>query len=85
MTEGTAYLSVFKEYLPLGAFEGARWQKASYSEPQQSCVEFAKVGGTIAIRDSKLGSESPILQFDAAEIAAMLDGAKDGEFDHFIA
>ena len=73
-----------KTYLPATAFEGARWQKATASQPQQSCVEFAKVGEIIAVRDSVLGAASPILQFDAVEIAAMLSGAKDGEFDHLI-
>ncbi|WIV60783.1 DUF397 domain-containing protein [Amycolatopsis nalaikhensis] len=73
-----------KQYLPATAFEGARWQKASHSEPNQGCVEFTKVGDIIAMRDSKLAADSPILQFDAVEIAAMLSGAKDGEFDHLI-
>lgn len=73
-----------KTYLPATAFEGARWQKASYSEPQQGCVEFTKIGNIIAVRDSVLGTDSPILQFDSVEIAAMLAGAKEGEFDHLI-
>jgi hypothetical protein len=68
--------------LPATAFEGAHWQKATASEPQQSCVEFTKVGNIIAVRDSVLGAASPILQFDEVEIAAMLVGAKGGEFDH---
>lgn len=74
-----------KQYLPVTAFEGARWRKASHSEPQQSCVEFTKVGGIIGVRDSKLGAGGPILQFDETEITAMLSGVKDGEFDHLIA
>jgi len=73
-----------KEYLPVEAFEGARWQKATASEPQQGCVEFTKVGNMIAVRDSVLGAASPILQFDQVEIAAMLTGAKAGEFDHLV-
>lgn len=71
-----------KQYLPVSAFGDAQWQKASHSEPNQGCVEFTKVGEIIGIRDSKLGAKSPILQFDATEIAAMLAGAKAGEFDH---
>jgi hypothetical protein len=74
-----------KKYLPATAFEGARWRKASHSEPNQGCVEFTKIGTIIAVRDSVLGTDSPILQFDEIEIAAMLSGAKDGEFDHLIA
>jgi hypothetical protein len=69
-------------YLPDSAFAGAQWQKASHSEPNQGCVEFARVGRIVGVRDSKMGAGSPILQFDATEIAAMLAGVKDGEFDH---
>ncbi len=74
-----------KEHLPASAFDGAQWQKASQSEPQQGCVEFTRVGDIIGVRDSKLGPNSLILQFDETEIAAMLHGVKDGEFDHLIA
>lgn len=70
------------EYLPEDAFAGARWQKATTSEPQQGCVEFAKVGNIVAIRDSKV-SGGPILQFNEREIGAMLSGVKNGEFDHY--
>lgn len=73
-----------KSYLAESAFDGVRWQKATHSDPTASCVEFAKVGDVIGLRDSKLGPDSPILQFTEAEIAAMLAGAKDGEFDHFV-
>ncbi|SDC73357.1 DUF397 domain-containing protein [Actinokineospora iranica] len=70
------------DYLPAEAFADATWQKATASQPNQSCVEFAKIGRVIGVRDSKLGPDSPILQFTEHEIAAMLTGAKDGEFDH---
>lgn len=71
------------DYLPETAFAEVSWQKSTASEPQKSCVEFAKVGNVIAIRDSKVPG-GPILQFNEHEIAAMLDGVKAGEFDHFI-
>nr|WP_042188185.1 DUF397 domain-containing protein [Kibdelosporangium sp. MJ126-NF4] len=73
-----------QDYLPGSAFEGALWQKAVASEPNDACVEFAKVGGVIGMRDSKLGASGPILQFTEAEIAAMLSGARNGEFDHLV-
>lgn len=69
------------EYLPAEAFEGARWQKSTASEPQQGCVEFAKVGNIVALRDSKVEG-GPILQFNEQEIGAMVAGVKNGEFDH---
>lgn len=70
------------DYLPAAAFADATWQKATASQPSQSCVEFTKIGRIIGVRDSKLGAGSPILQFTEHEIAAMLAGAKDCEFDH---
>ena len=69
------------EYLPAEEFEGARWQKSKASEPQHSCVEFAKVGNIVAIRDSKV-VDGPILQFNEHEIRALFSGIKNGEFDH---
>lgn len=69
------------EFAKIDSFQ---WQKAAASAPNSDCVEFAQLGPVIGIRDSKLGPDSPILQFTPAEIAAMLDGAKKGEFDHLI-
>jgi hypothetical protein len=59
-----------------------RWRKSSYSGDQGQCVELADLGdGTIGVRDSKLGDDSPILRFTRAEVAAWLSGARAGEFD----
>jgi hypothetical protein len=38
------------------------------------------VGDVIGIRDAEVPG-GPILQFNRAEIAAMIDGVKNGEFD----
>ncbi|MGH3858132.1 DUF397 domain-containing protein [Actinokineospora sp.] len=72
------------DYLPIEAFAAATWQKATASQPNQSCVEFTKIGRIIGVRDSKLGTYSAILQFTVDEITAMLTGAQTGEFDHLI-
>ncbi|WP_028932504.1 DUF397 domain-containing protein [Pseudonocardia spinosispora] len=64
----------------MSQFQTASWRKAQASEPQQSCVEFALVGDVIGVRDSKV-TDGPILQFNRTEIAAMLDGVRNGEFD----
>ena len=57
------------------------WRKSSYSH-DNGCVEMAGLGGgTIGVRDSKLGDDSPVLRFTCREISAFLKGAKDGEFD----
>jgi hypothetical protein len=69
-----------KEYLPDAAFLEAHWLKATASDRDKDCVEFAVVGDVIGVRDSKV-PDGPILQFSRAEIGAMLAGAKKGEFD----
>ncbi|MGW0711918.1 DUF397 domain-containing protein [Streptomyces sp. NPDC002643] len=60
---------------------GAEWQKSSASSGDGNCVEFAPHDNGIAIRHSK-APDGPALLFTHSEIAAMLAGAKAGEFDH---
>lgn len=55
------------------------WCKSSYSGHEANCVELARVGRTVGVRDSKLGDASPILEFSAAALAAFLDGVRSGE------
>jgi hypothetical protein len=46
------------------------------------CVEVANgPNGWRAIRDSKLGTESPVLTFDAAEWRVFAAGLASGDFD----
>ena len=59
---------------------GASWRKSTYSG-DSSCVEFAAIpDGNVAVRDSK-NPDSGSLIFTRAEIDALLQGAKAGEFD----
>nr|WP_234350360.1 DUF397 domain-containing protein [Streptomyces sp. WM4235] len=61
------------------------WQKARASLNNGNCVELAALpGGGVAVRNSRFPS-GPALVFTKAELAAFLDGAKEEEFDHFIA
>ncbi len=61
------------------------WRKSRASNPSGDCVEVARlVGGAIAVRNSRDPS-GPALIHTRAEIAAFLQGAKDGEFDDLIA
>ncbi|EKX61432.1 DUF397 domain-containing protein [Streptomyces ipomoeae] len=60
----------------------ATWQKSSVSGANGDCVEFAAHPNGVAIRHSK-APDGPALLFTHSEIAAMLAGAKAGEFDHF--
>lgn len=59
-----------------------QWQKASASFDKGACVEVARLGDGIAVRDSKR-PEDGWLNYTTAEWAAFLDGVKKGEFDHF--
>lgn len=59
------------------------WIKARASDSNGSCVEMRRHSGMIEIRDSKDRS-GPVLRFRDDEFAAMLDGAKNAEFDHLI-
>jgi hypothetical protein len=57
------------------------WRKATASNASGSCVEVAVLpGGDVAVRNSRYPS-GPALVYTRAEIAAFLDGARNGEFD----
>jgi Domain of unknown function (DUF397) len=59
--------------------DSIHWRRSSRCETG-ACVEMARIGGTIAIRDSK-DVAGPVLIFSAEEWAAFLAGARNGEFD----
>ncbi|CAN3982306.1 DUF397 domain-containing protein [Kitasatospora purpeofusca] len=56
------------------------WQKSSYSGDAAECVEIASDGELIRIRES----DDPAIAITTtkAKLAAWLQGAKAGEFDH---
>lgn len=57
------------------------WRKSLASNPSGDCVEVAVLtGGAVAVRNSRQPS-GPALVYTPAEIAAFLQGVKDGEFD----
>jgi len=60
-----------------------RWQKAVKSANNGACVEVARLGSMIAVRDSK-EPKGPALTYNSNEWSAFLDGVKRGEFDHFV-
>jgi hypothetical protein len=66
-----------------GSAGGMKWIKATTSMGCGACVELARDGTMIALRDSK-NPEVPPLRYTMAEIAAFLDGVRKGEFDHLI-
>jgi Domain of unknown function (DUF397) len=63
-----------------------RWQKSHRSNPSGNCVELAELpgGAGIAVRNSR-DPEGPALIYTFAEIAAFIEGARDGDFDNLIA
>lgn len=56
------------------------WRKAQRSVNNGQCVELARTGGMIVIRDSK-NPVGPVLMCTLVEWQAFLGGAKNGEFD----
>jgi hypothetical protein len=62
------------------------WQKSRRSNPSGNCVELAMLpgGDEIAVRNSR-DPEGPALIYTSAEIAAFVQGAKEGDFDNLLA
>ncbi|SUA80624.1 Domain of uncharacterised function (DUF397) [Nocardia otitidiscaviarum] len=61
----------------------AKWFKSSHSTSGGECVEAAHLhGGMVGVRDSTLGTESPVLLFDGPAWDAFTDSVRAGGFDH---
>lgn len=65
------------------SISGVAWVKSARSNQSGNCVEVAQLpGGGVAFRNSRY-PEGPALVYTQAEMAAFVDGAKDGDFDAF--
>jgi len=70
--------------MPASALGRLTWLKSRHSNPSGNCVEVACLAnGEIAVRNSRHPA-GPALVYTQAEIAAFLQGAKDGEFDRVV-
>lgn len=59
----------------------AQWRKSKASNPSGNCVEVAALaGGDIAVRNSRHPA-GPALVYTRAEVAAFIEGVRNGEFD----
>ena len=61
---------------------GLQWVKASQSVAASACIELAVDDELIALRNSR--HPNVVLHYTHDELAAFLDGAKRGEFDHLL-
>lgn len=67
--------------MPATQLSSAAWRKSSASNSQGACVELARLGSDeFAVRNSR-HPEGPALIYTRAEIRALIDGVKMGEFD----
>jgi hypothetical protein len=67
--------------MPATALRGARWQKSSFSGTSSNCVELTRLpSGEVAIRNSR-DPDGPALVYTRAEIDALLQGVRNGDFD----
>jgi hypothetical protein len=56
-----------------------RWMKSSRCD-NASCVEVARIGEDVGIRDSKLAG-GPILTFSRSQWSSFVAGVRAGDFD----
>ncbi len=70
--------------MPAGELGRLTWHKSQRSNPSGNCVEIAWLpDGQFAVRNSR-HPEGPALIYTRDEIAALIVGARDGDFDHLV-
>jgi hypothetical protein len=70
--------------IPAIRLHGISWRKSRRSNSQGACVELGGLAdGGIAIRNSRY-PDGPALLYTRAEIRALIEGVKDGDFDHLL-
>ena len=78
-------MSAYRNGMDAQSISGVRWRKSSASNPAGgNCVEFADLpSGEVAVRNSRF-PDGPALIFTKSEIAALLTGARRGDFDGLV-
>jgi hypothetical protein len=75
----------FSNGIPAAHLPDVSWRKSSASNSQGACVELASLdSGEFAVRNSR-NPDGPALIYSRAEIAALIQGIKMGEFDDLVA
>jgi hypothetical protein len=69
--------------MPTDDLGAVAWRKSGRSNSTGNCVEFAQVGGRVAMRDSK-DPHGPALLFGRADVAELVSGLKAGRYDHLV-
>ena len=63
---------------------GVSWRKSRHSNSQGTCVELARLaGGQIAVRNSRF-PDGPVQVYSRAEMRSLIEGVKEGGFDHLL-
>jgi Domain of unknown function (DUF397) len=61
-------------------FTGAAWRKSRACQDGCSCVEVARVGSRVGVRDSKNGGKGPTLVVGEYEWRTFVAGVRAGDF-----
>jgi hypothetical protein len=70
--------------IPAVKLAGVRWHKSRRSNSQGACVELGGLAdGGIAVRNSR-HPDGPALLYTRAEIRALIEGVKEGDFDFLL-
>ena len=70
--------------MPGGALPPVAWRQSSANGPRDGSVEMARLsGGDFAVRNSR-HPDGPALIYTRAEVAALIEGVKAGEFDDLL-
>ena len=66
------------------ATPAVRWRKSRRSNSQGACVELGSlVDGRVAVRNSR-HPDGPALLYTRADIQALIEGVKKGDFDQLL-